>query len=310
MTLRSGTWLLVWCAVVGCGSVGSDPDAPPGGDGDGPIGGDGPLRGDASAGRCDPAAAFGTPVHVPGINSAFDESGLSLTGDELTAFVTRTIQGSTQVLRMATRASIEDELSAADTDPVLAAINDEVGDEYGASTSRDGLLLYFHRQDASTIGVEVSGRGSATQAFGVSRTLTADGSLLVNALTPHLSVDGQTLYWLDIARFRLHQAQRGSQHWSFSGTRDASSLDNIYTPVLSADELTLYSSNGTGDDVLISTRADRNGTFGGGVPLAGVNSAADDWPVFLTDDGCLLYLASARPGGLGGTDLWVAQRGP
>jgi hypothetical protein len=40
------------------------------------------------------------------------------------------------------------------------------------------------------------------------------------------------------------------------------------------------------------------------------NSAADDWPVFLTADGCLLYLASSRPGGLGGMDIWVAQRGP
>ena len=302
--------MLASCFVTGCGGVLSDPDAPPGGGGDGPGGADGPgLRVDgAPAGRCDPAAPFGAPVHVAAINSAFDEVGLSLTRDERIAFVTRTIQTSSQVIRMATRDSIDDDFSAAISSPLLAAINDEAGDEYGGSTSGDGLLLYFHRQDASTIRLEVAARADVTLPFGMSRSVSIDGTV-VTALTPHLSMDGQTLYWLDFAVFRLHQAQRGSQHYTFTGGRDASSIDNVYNPVLSADELSLYWSNGMGDDVLISTRASASGTFGPGAPVDGVNSAADDWPVFLTEDGCLLYLASARAGGLGGMDLWVAQRG-
>jgi hypothetical protein len=311
MTSRFGSWILGSCVLLGCGGVGSDPDAPPGAGADGEAGADGPApRVDAaSSGRCDPAAPFGAPVHVPGINSSFDETGLSLTSDERIAFVSRTIQSTSQVIRMATRSSIDDDFSAATTDPLLAAINDEAGSEYGASTSGDGLLLYFHRQDSTGIGLEVAARAEVTQPFGLSRSVFVDGTVIA-ALTPHLSADGQTLYWLDFAVFRLHQAQRGSQQWSFTGGRDASSIDNVYNPVLSADQLTLYWSNGFGDDVLISTRADTSGTFGPGAPLDGVNSAADDWPAFLTEDGCLLYLASARPGGVGGMDLWVARRGP
>ena len=78
--------------------------------------------------------------------------------------------------------------------------------------------------------------------------------------------------------------------------------------MLSGDELTLYSSNGFGDDVLVATRADANSSFGPGAPLDGVNSAANDWPLFVSGDQCSLYLASSRPGGLGGMDIWVSRR--
>lgn len=290
--------------LLACGSVSSNPDVPPDGGDDAPPTTDAPP-----GGRCNPAAPFQAPTLVTAINTAFDETGLSLTRDELLAFVGRTIQGSDQLLRMATRTSAGGDFSAATTDPMLAALNQEPGSEYGATTSADGLLLYFHRQAASVIGIEVATRTDARQPFAASQGVSVDGSALVDALTPHLSTDGQTLYWLDIATFRLHQARRGRLPSSFIGARDASSIDNVYNPVLSADETTLYWSNGMGDDILFSTRADRNGTFGAGAPLDGVNSAADDWPVFVTDDGCALYLASSRPGGLGGTDIWVARRG-
>jgi hypothetical protein len=290
--------------LLACGSVGSNPDVQPDAAGDGPPTTDAPPEA-----RCNPAAPFQTPTLVPAINTSFDETGLSLTRDELLAFVGRTIQGSDQLLRVATRTSLDGDFSAATADPMLAALNQETGSEYGATTSADGLLLYFHRQAGSVIGIELATRTDPRKPFDASVRVSVDGSGLVDALTPHLSMDGQTLYWLDFAKFRLHQARRGRQPASFAGAREASSIDNVYNPVMSADETTLYWSNGMGDDVLVSTRADRNGTFGAGAPLDGVNSAADDWPVFLTEDGCTLYLASARPGGLGGTDIWVARRG-
>jgi hypothetical protein len=290
--------------LVACGSVGPEANAPLDGGSDGP-----PTTDAQPGGRCDPAAPFQAPTLVPGINTSFDETGLSLTRDELVAFVGRTIQGSDQLLRVATRASISGDFSPATTDPMLAALNKEAGSEYGATTSADGLLLYFRRQAASVIGIELATRPDPRQPFAASQPVSVDRSTLVDALTPHLSTDGQTLYWLDFAVFRLHQAQRNNQPSSFAGARDASSIDNVYNPVLSADETTLYWSNGMGDDILVSTRADRGGTFGTGAPLDGVNSADDDWPVFLTEDGCTLYLASSRPGGLGGMDIWVARRG-
>jgi hypothetical protein len=288
--------------LVGCGSVPSEPDAPPGGDG----GGDG-ADVDATPARCNRSSDFGTPTLVGGVNSTFDEYGMSLTRDELIAFVGRYPPGDA-ALRMTTRASVDDDFGAV-TEDLLGAINSVAGSEYSAAPTADGLILYFHRQNAMGIGVEVSTRGGTTTAFGASSGVTVDGPGLDDALTPFISSDGQTLYWLDFAVFRLHAATRGGTPSIFTNARDASTIDNVYNPVLSADELTLYSSNGMGDDVLAATRADRNTPFGAGTPVNNVNSASDDWPVYVTSDDCVMYLASNRTGGLGGTDIWMATRG-
>jgi hypothetical protein len=34
----------------------------------------------------------------------------------------------------------------------------------------------------------------------------------------------------------------------------------------------------------------------------------NDVPVALTNDGCVLYISSQRPGGFGGYDIWEAHR--
>lgn len=43
-------------------------------------------------------------------------------------------------------------------------------------------------------------------------------------------------------------------------------------------------------------------------PLGGINSTVDDSYPWLSADGLALYFASYRPGGLGGSDLWLATR--
>jgi len=299
--MRRGVLAAVCLVAAGCGSVASDVDAPTAIDGR-PPGIDSDLL------PCGLADPFGAPTLVAGVNTSLDETGFTMTRDELTAFVGRTNTGS-QTLRMATRSSTADDFGPASEDPILAALNGAAGDEYGASPSGDGLLLYFHRQTTMTIGIQVASRTSATAPFDASVGVTVDGPGLVNALSPVLSYDAQTLYWLDFNVFRMHAATRGTTPSIFTDARDASAIDNVFNPVLSADELTLYSSNGFGNDVLFATRTDTNARFGAGAPLDGVNSAANEWPLFLSSDQCSLYLASARPGGLGGMDIWVARRG-
>src|ERR671936_862298 len=44
------------------------------------------------------------------------------------------------------------------------------------------------------------------------------------------------------------------------------------------------------------------------VDLTQVNSAADDQHPAISKDGLSLYFASSRPGGCGGTDIWVWPR--
>lgn len=59
----------------------------------------------------------------------------------------------------------------------------------------------------------------------------------------------------------------------------------------------------------MATRSTRDDGFGPSVSLTNVNSiGATDVPVWLSSDGCRLVLASLRPGGSGGMDLWIAER--
>jgi hypothetical protein len=76
----------------------------------------------------------------------------------------------------------------------------------------------------------------------------------------------------------------------------------------SADELTMYYAQVNGVDVFVSTRDSKTQQFGTGVPVADVSSSAADQPVALSHGGCVLYISSARPGGLGGRDIWQATR--
>jgi hypothetical protein len=88
--------------------------------------------------------------------------------------------------------------------------------------------------------------------------------------------------------------------------------------VLSLDRLTLFhapfSSPGSSSpyeqfsDIMVSSRASPSDSFSPAVPVPNVNSPEQEWPLYLTEDGCQLYLASNRPGGVGGYDIWVARR--
>ena len=86
---------------------------------------------------------------------------------------------------------------------------------------------------------------------------------------------------------------------------------NLYSPSLSADGLTLYlsaSKTGQPDHIYVATRADRGAQFAAATAVTSVNSSSADGTPFLSYDGLTLYFYSDRPGGVGGHDLWFAQR--
>lgn len=83
---------------------------------------------------------------------------------------------------------------------------------------------------------------------------------------------------------------------------------------LSNDELTIYLSsdrpNGFGSlDMWMSERASLESEWRTPVNLGPpINTAAPDFAPNLSADGHLLFFASARPGGQGGTDIWMSWR--
>lgn len=265
---------------------------------------------DASTARCDPSKPFGTPTVLPTLNSSFDEVSFALSRDELTAFIGRENTGNPPTtLSVATRASVTDAFDAPAIARFVGAINDADGDEHNPSPTSDTLVLYFHRQTLTpdSIGVFAALRAGAQSSYDTGSLVSVGGAGLINALIPVISSDGQTLYWIDFQQFYLHAARREDTSLVFDSATSVSSIP-IHNPVLSRDELTLYYSDGDATDILASTRASISEPFGTGIPVANVNSAQKDAPVYLTEDGCILYLSSTRPGGAGGFDLWEASR--
>ena len=84
-------------------------------------------------------------------------------------------------------------------------------------------------------------------------------------------------------------------------------------PHISDDELTLLFSSSRaggsgGTDIYRATRASKAVPFGAPVNLTAINQSGLDGGPELSADGLTMFFATARSGGLGGTDLWKATR--
>lgn len=260
---------------------------------------------DGTSRRCDPTKDFQVPTPLQTLNSSLEESSFTITSNELLGFFHRE---SPITMRMAVRSSQtgDFEISAGTPlDPILAV----EGTEYMPSTSSDGLVLYFVRSDQTTSGVYVAVRGSTTEAFATGTDVSVDGSRLL-LISPQVSRDGATLYWYDYASAerRIFAGTRGSLPSQFSTRRAATSFPMGINYAISSDELTLYYSDAQSNDIFRATRASKDLAFAPGIPLSNVNSTAQDMAVAVSDDDCILYLRTNRPGGSGVTDLWTARR--
>jgi hypothetical protein len=83
----------------------------------------------------------------------------------------------------------------------------------------------------------------------------------------------------------------------------------LVTPKLTTDGTVLFFSrriDGRQSDIYVSRL--QNGTWQPAQPVAELNSAANEVGPILSPDGKQLYFYSDRPGGLGGTDIYVASK--
>jgi hypothetical protein len=255
--------------------------------------------------RCNPTADFGEPTLVPNINSSFDET-ISMTRDELAVLVYR-YDGSSVTLQVSRRTSKESVFPSPSVEPTLTNIVSSPGLEYHLTFTADELIAYFSRQPPEAPpNIYVATRSAFGEWFNEGVLVSVGQSPLPGALYPSISTDGQTLYWLDYYEFKLHSATRRA----FGRFDDQMIISpaHVWSHVISDDNLTLYYSDGFSTDVLGVSRLAKNEPFMNGAPVPNINSAQEDAPLFLTPDGCLLYLMSKRPGGIGGFDIWVARR--
>lgn len=300
--------------AAGCGSVEytHPPDAGSDDDVDAEV-----AAADAEPGpACDVTRPWGTPAPLAGVNTNRIDMSARLSPDELTIYFQSdrdTPSGTTVDLYVATRASIDDGFGApARLDTVSTADND--GDP---SISADGLTLFAGRSTAGfTDGdIYVATRATTLGAFGapalatVSQSTTHDnqpfdagGGLWFTSQRPG------GLGGLDIYRAPITGGVLGTP----VAVTELNTASEDWLPMLTADERTVYFGSTRPDpdapglfDIWTSTRPDTASEFAAPTLVPELSSPFQDFPSWISPDGCRLYLTSER---LGSPDIYLVER--
>jgi hypothetical protein len=207
--------------------------------------------------------------------------------------------------------------------------NSSAGD-YNPTLTTDGLTLVFASTRSGGHGSGdfwQSTRVSLNTSFGTPFNLGAKINSSANESSPTISGDGLTLYFASNRSggegdLDLYRASRTNILSGFGVPVSLGSAVNSTSqdaaPSITNDGLSLYftsqRSGGLGsNDIWLSTRPSLRKLFGAPVNLGpGINTSDSDFHPHISDDGLTLYLASRRPGAVGGgagnSDIYVATR--
>jgi Tol biopolymer transport system component len=258
---------------------------------------------------------------VVALNSLQDDNALDFSADGLTVYISSQRPGGPGGLDIfsASRASTAVDFGA--LTPV-AGVN-TTDHEYNPRISADGLKLFFTAPKGNGhYGTVVATRGSLLTAFGAGAPLVNVGSNADEG-GPFLTADGKAIYFSStraggLGGEDIMVADLGTDG-SFGTPRFVTELASTAqdaNPVLTADGLVVYFSSqrsGVGQaEIYMATRSTVNGAFGTPLPVTELNSAAQDWPAYVSADGCTLYFCSERMAGTSGrtgADIFSATRG-
>jgi len=292
-------------------------DAPPSSPADAPSA----EAGDVVRSGCDPNAPFGPPVLLAGmdLNTANEEGGPHLTPDELTLFLSgRGRRDGTSVsdLFVAHRPAVTSPFEV----PVALPSLDSTGNEFDPSTSADALVVFFTSDRPSALGgadIWTATRANVAADFGAPIDMAAPFNSAGNDAQPFESADGTTL-WFSSDRaggaggYDIYEAPLAGG--PATRVAELASADDDFCPTPSADGLLIFFSSSRPDgaalggrDIWSASRASVSDPFSNVHDESELNSAADDFPGWLSADGCRLYMSSTRPG-VGSEDIYVATR--
>jgi Tol biopolymer transport system component len=192
----------------------------------------------------------------------------------------------------------------------------------GPCLSRDGLMLFFASRRAGGYGGDdlwMSIRKSVNDSFQKPINLGASINSKANDAGPRISDDGLTLYFCSTrpegyGSFDIWLCTRESLADTFHAPVNLGPKINSPAweglPRISSDELSLYfDSNRPGGfgsfDIWVSKRTDIHKSFESPINLdSSVNTKFfEGGPELLNNS--VLYFMSDRPGGYGGSDLWL-----
>jgi WD40-like Beta Propeller Repeat len=208
--------------------------------------------------------------------------------------------------------------------------------EQGVSISKDGLSLYFISDRPGGYGgldIYVSHRLSVNDAWGEAMNLGPRINTPYNEFSPRPSIDGHRLYFTSdrpdigfggqdnfVSRRYNKRDDLGWQEPENLGS-NVNSAANDAGPEIFEDEITgittlYFSSNrpgpcppigDCGDDIYASI-LQPDETFGPATRVTELSTPFADRQPAIRRDGLEMFIASTRPGGSGGVDLWSSTR--
>jgi hypothetical protein len=277
---------------------------------------------DAAPLRCDPTKAFGAPVPLNSINTSEQEGSARLTPDELTLYFDGVREGgaggnSTFDIFVTTRLDGGDSFGPPTR---LVPPSTTTIQEYAPSLTDDGLTLFFERQPigSSDDKIYMTKRATTASPF-------ADPPTLVNGVNspgydanPFVRGDATELWFVATGattEIDVYVAELSGGVYSPVPVNEINTPNfATFNPVISTDGLTVFFASdrplpGSANlNVWYATRTDRTKTFNAPIPVGAVNSDGDEAPTWVSPDGCVLYIASDRPGGRGLQDIYVSTK--
>lgn len=260
--------------------------------------------------RCDPAKPFGPPSPIVELNTTATESHATLTADELTVYFTSTRPGGPGNLDIyRARRPV---LDAPWEPPELVEGINTPGHESRPAIRDDGLTLYAETNAISPNAWSISAatRPDPAVSFG---PFVRDEILnlpTAGAVAPSLLPDGSRIYFVRSGDV-YHATWSGVSWGAVTRVEGVNSPETEDYPLISPDDRTLYFSSrrpgGAGDhDIWIARRASATEAFGAPVPFTEINTAAGDFPAWVSHDGCELWFT--RLAGAGNFDLFRLRR--
>ena len=186
-------------------------------------------------------------------------------------------------------------------------------DDWTATPTLDGLeLFFFSFRNASNGDLFHSTRATTSDAWSPPAPIS---ELTTPAREADPTIAGDRLELLFTrfeADFLIYRATRATPSSGFAPAIVVAELDTTggeTSPFLSPDGLRLvFTTTRFGSLTIVeSTRPDRGAPFAPAVTIIPTSGFDDDDPTISTD-GLELFFSSSRPGGLGGRDIYTAQR--
>lgn len=288
---------IAFVMIGACGRVDFDPV--------GPVG-------DATSAM--PLGPFGPATPLTPVNTSFDESDPTITGDGLELYFTSNRLGTADIFE-ATRASIGDPWGTATR---VVEVSSPVSDS-GVDVTPDGLVMFVGSDRTGALGgfdIWMSTRASRADAWSTPVNVTEISS------TGH--DNGATLSSTRLEVFfhsdrtstnrNLWHAVRPDVGSAFGALASLAALNTPNyngNPALSNADLSLWFNSDRpggagGQDLYLVERASaQDVAFGTPSPVVDVNSSADEEDPWVSQDGRWIVFTSTRSGN---GDLWEAHR--